>query len=183
MTCPIAPPPSQTSQEAALVALIPGLTRAAQALTGSRSEAEDLVQEALLQVWIRQRSGAEITALPAYARATLRNSVRRRGRRPSVEPLEETDWASPTAATGERRLAFSQVLEAIAALPDAQQTVLRAVVLEGQTPEAVAQQLNIPTGTVLSRLARARMRLRRDCALTEGAASTSLLPLEDRCGC
>lgn len=169
-------PPPTDAREAALVALIPGLTRAARALTGSRAEAEDLVQEALLQVWTRQRAGAEITALPAYARATLRNGLRRRGRQPASEPLEETDWASATADTGERRVAFAEVMEAIAALPEDQRRVLMEVVIEGRTPEEVARRAGIPPGTVLSRLARARARLRKRCALGAGTSAQTLLP-------
>lgn len=174
MTQASTPPPATT--EAALVALIPGLTRAARALVPSRSDAEDLVQEALLQVWSQQRAGAEIDALPAYARATLRNATRRRGRLPATDALIETDWINETAETGPRRVAFADVMQAIATLPPEQRGALTAVVIEGQDPAEVAASLGVAQGTVLSRLARARAKLRMLCELSDGAEASSLLP-------
>ncbi|MEM1078496.1 MAG: RNA polymerase sigma factor [Pseudomonadota bacterium] len=174
MTQLATPPPATT--EAALVALIPGLTRAARALVPSQSDAEDLVQEALLQVWSQQSAGAEIEALPAYARATLRNATRRRGRLPATDALVETDWVHETAETGPRRVAFADVMQAIAGLSSEQRAVLTAVVIEGQDPQDVARSLGVARGTVLSRLARARAKLRALCELSDGAEASSLLP-------
>lgn len=170
---------STTSPEDALVALIPELTRAARALTRSRSDAEDLVQEALLQVWARQRAGARITTLPAYARTTLRNGLRRAGRRAPSEPFVEGDMASTTAETGPRRVAFGEVLTAISALPRDQRDALIAVVIDGETPTEVSKRLGVAPGTVLSRLARARARLRQRLSLPEGVQAASLLPGTD----
>lgn len=173
---------STPDPEDALVALIPGLTRAARALTRSRSDAEDLVQEALLQVWARQRAGARITTLPAYARTTLRNGLRREGRRAQSarsEPLIEGDMASTTAETGPRRVAFGEVMTAIAALPRDQRDALVAVVIDGESPAEVGQRLGVASGTILSRLARARARLRKRLCLPDGAQAASLLPGPD----
>lgn len=163
----------------ALVALIPSLRRAARRLTASPADAEDLVQDALLQIWARQRDGADIAALPAYARATLRNRARRGQRRPAMGPLDEELLAAPNGDAGLRRIAVSEVLNAIDALPAPQREVLTRVVLKGHTPEQVARDLGLARGTVLSRLARARQKLRMTCGLSHGFDASSLLVAQD----
>lgn len=162
-----------TSAEAALVALIPQLTRRARHLTRSRSDAEDLVQEALLQVWARQRTGPEIDTLPAYAMTTLRHATHRRARQDArVEALEH-EPESP-GDDGPRRVLFADVLRAIAGLPEPQRRLVLALLTRDVSYAELARSESLPLGTVMSRLARARARLRRDCGLEDGAPVASL---------
>ena len=69
-------------------------------------------------------------------------------------------------------------MDEIDALPTDQRTVLVAMVIAGHRTDEVAERLNIAQGTVLSRLARARARLRTACALGKHSDAISLLPEE-----
>ena len=160
------------AREAALVALIPRLTRAARQITRSAGEAEDLVQEALLQVWARQRAGAKIDALPAYAMTTLRNQCRHHTARQVELPLDIEPPGPP--AEGPRRIALSRVLSEIADLPDDQRRLIVRVLTEDLTYAELARSEGLPEGTVTSRLGRARARLRRRVGLETRAPVASL---------
>lgn len=141
-----------------LIPLIPSLMRRARRMTRSRSEAEDVVQDTLLNLCQRMRDGAEIEDLPAYAMRTLSNGARRSWQRRQTEELE--DDVATTAPDALLRLDCADTLSAIETLPDAQRDLM-ALLIEGETsPAAIAKRTGLPLGTVMSRLARARARLR-----------------------
>jgi len=150
------------AQAHSLIPLIPKLMRRARRLTRSRAEAEDLVQDTLLRVCQRLRDGtdtrSEIEDLPAYAMRTLTNGARRGWARPQTEELEE-DMAV-TLPVAHLRLDCADALAAIERLPAPQRNLMR-LVIEGETsPASIAERTGVPLGTVMSRLARARARLR-----------------------
>jgi RNA polymerase sigma-70 factor (ECF subfamily) len=141
------------------------LYRAAWALCGSREDAEDLVQETCVRVLAKTRVIAtDADALP-YLLTVLRNtfisSIRSGQRRPRTAPLEdfEARLASPTSASAGTILAAREVFAAIAALPDDQRDVLAAVDVAGLSYAEAAKALDVPTGTVMSRLYRGRERV------------------------
>ena len=146
------------TQAKALVPLIPGLMRRARRLTRSRDEAEDLVQETLLCVCQRLRENAGIEDLPAYTMRTLSNRARRHWRKTPTEELEDhMAIADPDAMV---RLHCADTLNAVGRLPE-QQRALMVHIIRGETsPARIAQTTGLPLGTVMSRLARARARLR-----------------------
>lgn len=149
------PKPSAPSR---LVPLIPILNRRARRLSRSPSEAEDLVQDTLLSLCQRLEDGTTIDDLPSYAMRTLSNRARRIWRQSPTEELEENHaLTQPDALI---RLDCADTLAAIAALPSPQRHLMNLVV-EGETsPRALAQATGLPLGTVMSRLARARAKLR-----------------------
>lgn len=151
-------PNDKTPTPAALVPLIPGLMRRARRLSGSRSEAEDIVQDTLLRLCQRLRDGSQIDDLPAYAMRTLTNGARRTWKTRPTEELED-DMAT-TEPEAHIRLDCADTLAAIAALPEPQRALM-AYLIEGETsPASIAARTGLPLGTVMSRLARARARLR-----------------------
>ncbi len=87
------------------------------------------------------------------------NAVRRIVRGPGFVDIEQAQSAS-TPADQIDRIALGEVLGRLYALPEAQRAVVLLVALEGMTYDEVAKVLNIPVGTVMSRLSRARERLR-----------------------
>ncbi|MEM6941094.1 MAG: RNA polymerase sigma factor [Pseudomonadota bacterium] len=144
--------------------LLPKLERRAQRLLGNTSEAEDLAQEAALRLWQQLQRAETIAAPERYAMVMLHNLARRRwrARRESEELTEDMIETAPLAPV---RLAWRACEDAIAGLPPEQAAVL-SLVLQGETsPRALAKRLNIPEGTVMSRLSRARSNLRRTLGL------------------
>ena len=141
------------------------LYRAAWALCGSREDAEDLVQETYTRVLSKRRViGSHADTLP-YLLAVLRNtyvsSLRTRGRRPQTAPLEDSEarLAAPAAATPSAAVEAREVFAAIAALPDDQRDALAAVDVAGLSYAEAAETLEVPVGTVMSRLFRGRNRV------------------------
>jgi RNA polymerase sigma-70 factor (ECF subfamily) len=147
-----------------LPAHIDALTRAARAMTGSREDADDLVQDTLVRVLARDRA-IEADAAGAYLHQALRNqyvsSLRQRDRRPRTAPLESDDFrlVAPSGREPSSVVATREVIGAIAALPTDQRNVVASVDLAGYGYKETAATLRIPLGTVMSRLHRGRARL------------------------
>ena len=159
----------------ALCRLMPQMARLAQHLTGNRDQAQDLCQEVLLKLWVRLQEEHEIEDLRAYAMAAIRNQYRQwlRDQSPAVAELDEAD--EPTAPGVFATLAVHELERAIAALPDPQARLMR-LVAEGETsPLSLAEITGLPLGTVMSRLARARARLRLKVGLGRNAPTADLL--------
>ena len=141
------------------------LFRAAWALCGSREDAEDLVQETYARVLSKRRMIRSREDTLPYLLTVLRNtyisSLRTRQRRPRTAPLEDSEdrLAAPASATPLSVLAAREVFAAIAALPDDQRDVLAAVDVAGLSYQEAADALDVPLGTVMSRLYRGRNRV------------------------
>ncbi|WP_299671104.1 RNA polymerase sigma factor [uncultured Roseobacter sp.] len=156
-----------------LDALLPRLAARARRLSDSACDADDLAQETALKLWAALRKGVEVEDIDRYAMTILRNLARQRWRsdRPT-DPLEEESAAVPPTAPA--RMACADLAAAIERLPDAQADLMR-LVMEGETsPATLAVLTNVPPGTVMSRLARARARLRTEMGL-EGKSDVSEL--------
>jgi RNA polymerase sigma factor (sigma-70 family) len=162
-----------TTPPSGLVPLLPAMTRLARRLTQTREAADDLVQDASLNIWAALSKGQAIHDMRPYAMATVRNLARSTARqaRDLVEMTDETVQVSPDAP---RHLACAETRRAIARLPKPQARLL-TLVAEGEvSPAMLAQYTGCPVGTVMSRLARARVRLRRDMGLGPDMSVTEL---------
>ena len=154
----------QTLLPHTLPAHLDALTRAARALTGSREDADDLVQDTLVRVLARDRA-IEADSAGAYLHQALRNqyvsTLRRRDRRPRTAPLEAEDFrlVAPVGREPSSIVATREVIGAIASLPTDQRNVVAAVDVAGYGYKETADSLRIPLGTVMSRLYRGRARL------------------------
>jgi RNA polymerase sigma-70 factor, ECF subfamily len=143
---------------------LPSLLRAARAMTGTREDAEDLVQDMLVRVLARDRRIAA-DAAAAYLHQSLRNthvsSLRAKDRRPRTAPLDDEDFrlVAPSGGEPSAVVARREVIGAIASLPDDQRKVVAAVDVAGFGYKEAAARLRIPLGTVMSRLYRGRARL------------------------
>ncbi|HSB48562.1 MAG TPA: RNA polymerase sigma factor [Burkholderiales bacterium] len=141
---------------------IPRLRRYARALTGDRAAADDLVQDTLERALSRfhlWRRGSDLRAwLFTIMHNIFVNQARSRMRyphepfdEPAAERLQyrEPDWSE-----------LRDIGDALAKLPVEQRTVVLLVGLEQFTYDEAARVLDVPIGTVMSRLSRARERLR-----------------------
>jgi RNA polymerase sigma-70 factor (ECF subfamily) len=146
------------------------LYRVALSLTGQPADAEDLVQDTLVRAYraIDRFDGAHPRAwLLTILRHTHLNRVR--VRRPDLlrdgDSVERSlEVSGPSAASAEDVVVgemFEAVVgEALAALPDKHRTVVELVDIQGLSYQEAADVLGVPRGTVMSRLHRARARIR-----------------------
>ena len=147
-----------------LEAEIPRLRRYARALTRDAVYADDLVQDCLARALAKQHLWQTGTDLRAWLFTILHNQhcneVRRRVPEGSSVQL---DQAPPTSveSNGLAALELRDLERAINRLPEYQRTVVLLIGLEGMRYDWVAEILNVPVGTVRSRLARGRAKLRR----------------------
>lgn len=161
-----------THDAQALMRLLPDLQKLARILAPDRDSADDLMQDAFLQVWRQIDRGAPIGALRPYLMTTLRNAHRRRGR--MEMPLDQApQLTEPGSALP--RIACAEVLAAIDRLPADQAALMHAWMRGADSYADLAKQMNLPVGTVTSRLARARARLRAEFDLPDGAAVGTLV--------
>lgn len=148
---------------AEIVPLIPRLRRYARALTGGRESADDLVQDSLERALRKShlwRRGSDLRAwLFTIMHNVFLNQVRARA--PICEELDAAESVHATARGPQDLAAVLDLETALRRLPEEQRAVLLLVGLEEMTYEETANVLNLPIGTVMSRLSRARERLRR----------------------
>jgi RNA polymerase sigma factor (sigma-70 family) len=149
-----------------IIDLLPNLKRRARRLSANATDAEDLVQDTLLRVLAKQHQGAKIDDLPAYTMRTMHNQARMLWRKhPAPEELNDDDASTPPVAMD--RLICADTLRAIEDLPD-KQAILMKMVCEGHTsPKVLAKRTGWPVGTVMSRLSRARARLKQMLGATD----------------
>ncbi len=144
-----------------IVELIPRLRRYARALAGDRIAADDLVQDTLERAWSKFHLYRRGTDLRAWLFTVMHNVYvnQLRALRPAA-PLDEEmpELAQPARETD--TLVLRDLDVAIRRLPPDQREVLLLVALEEMSYEEAAGTLGIPIGTVMSRLARAREKLR-----------------------
>lgn len=149
-----------------LLGLLPRLGRFARGLTGSTEDANDLVQTACQRALEREHQWMPGTRLDSWMFRIVRTVWidELRGRkvrqgRGVVDAEEEIVVDGPRMI--ESRLTLDTVRRAVAKLPEAQREVLLLVCVEGLSYRETAETLGLPMGTVMSRLARARLTIAR----------------------
>lgn len=139
-------------------AAIPALRRYARALTRDTDIADDIVQDTLVRALRSEHlfHGGDVRAWLYTILTNLnRNRLRSISRRPTLTPIKDGDAALTGPDTGSRDIA-----RALDELAEEQRTALLLVVLEGLTYREVAEVQGVPIGTVMSRLARARLQIK-----------------------
>ncbi|MEM7505879.1 MAG: sigma-70 family RNA polymerase sigma factor [Pseudomonadota bacterium] len=145
---------------------MPRLWRYALVMTGNRAEAQDLAQATALRALERVEQFRPGTRLDAWCFTILgsiwRNELRARKVRLGTGHIavEDVGLADPTPGV-EVNILARQVLSHMASLPEAQRQTLYLVYVEGFSYAEAAAQLDIPIGTVMSRLANGRKRLKQ----------------------
>ncbi len=140
-------------------ATIPALRRYARALTRDADIADDLVQDTLVRALRSEHlfHGGDVRSWLYTILTNLnRNRLRSLARRPSLSPIEDND--APDLAGPEA--GGRDIERALATLVDDQRNALLLVVLEGLSYREVAEVQGVPIGTVMSRLARARVQIK-----------------------
>lgn len=168
-----------TDGTAALVAHIPGLRRYARALTGDAWLADDLVQDTLERACDKWRLWTAGTDLRAWLFTLMHNLFANQARRapPQRTPVDIDELADQLPAPDAAPEGRIDLQRCLLQLPDEQRAVLLLVALEDLSYDEVARILGVPAGTVMSRLSRARSRLRH---LMEGASPADAAPAPAR---
>lgn len=140
-------------------ATVPALRRYARALTRDADVADDLVQDTLVRALRSEHlfHGGEVRCWLYTILTNLnRNRLRSLARRPTLLPLEDNDTTDLTGPEAGGR----DIERALGTLVEDQRSALLLVVLEGLTYREVAEVQGVPIGTVMSRLARARVQIK-----------------------
>ncbi len=158
------------------------LRRYALSLTRDPTEAEDLVQDTLLRAIERQAQHDRSASLRGWLMAILHNRFLDRARSLRTREAGQAEFGRSiepfVAGSQEGHVRLADLRRAFAQLPDEQRAVLHLVCVEGLTYDKAAALLSIPVGTLVSRLSRARARLRE---LEEGR-SDNVVRLRTRGG-
>jgi RNA polymerase sigma-70 factor (ECF subfamily) len=144
--------------------MLPRLWSFALRITGDRHDAEDLVQRACVRALERphqlQSDTSPLSWMFSIVHSTWINELRARG----VRSRSSAEWddglletvADPAARTPESNVMNAQIVSAVERLPETQRVVMLLVAVEGLSYKEAAEVLDVPIGTIMSRLARAR---------------------------
>ncbi|MDE2249831.1 MAG: sigma-70 family RNA polymerase sigma factor [Gammaproteobacteria bacterium] len=148
-----------------LVALLPRLRRVARGYTRNVADADDLVQLAIERALLRWQQWQRGTRLDCWMFGILRNAWfdELRARRRHAEVLLEDEQAGTQVAGGDggQPLQALAVEAALLELPEEQRMAVLLVLVEGLSYKEAAAALDVPIGTLTSRLARGREALAR----------------------
>lgn len=146
--------------------LIPAMRRFARGLTGREDVADDLVQDALAKAISNFDRFEEGTNLKAWLFRIVRNAhidevrkIKRRGVHLDVDDSEAVQLSAPGSQFSAVEL--TEFRRAFAKMSEQDKEVLLLIGMEGHTYEEVSEMVDVPVGTVKSRLSRARDRLRQ----------------------
>lgn len=143
---------------------VSALRRYALVLCRDAAEAEDLAQEALLRGHEKRRGFRPGGDLKTWLFSILRNAFLDRRRSRAAEMRREAAWAAlaPEALESpqEAALRLAQVRAGFLALPEEQREALSLVAIEGLSYAEAAKVAEVPLGTLMSRVSRARAQLR-----------------------
>ncbi len=147
-----------------LIALLPRLRRFALSLARNAADADDLVQEACVKAMDNAARWDPAQGLDRWMFRILRNQwiseVRKRQVRTGTGQVDAGDSDElRTEVTGESHAAAGRITAHVSALPADLSSVLLLVTVEGYSYREAAEMLEIPIGTVMSRIHRARQLL------------------------
>jgi RNA polymerase sigma-70 factor (ECF subfamily) len=161
-----------------LVVLLPRLRRFARGLTGRVAEADDLVQAACERALARAHQFQEGTRFDSWMFRIVQtiwiDQLRARDvRKETADVAEERLGSDAPVRRIEARLALEEVRGAIQLLPADQRTTLMLVTVEGLSYKEAAVVAGVPVGTIMSRLARARVALQQHLDAGKGVARSA----------
>jgi RNA polymerase sigma factor (sigma-70 family) len=155
--------PSPASRSRGRTPLFPiPLRRYARALMGNSSAADDLVQDTLERAWKKLSLWRSDCSMRAWLFGIMHNLHidQRRRHKSNIVPIDDNHFSIPTRSTQYDNLEVDDLTIALQQLSQEHREVLLLVTLEDMSYGEIAVTLGIPTGTVMSRLARAREKLR-----------------------
>lgn len=145
-----------------IVALLPRLRRFARSLSRNQHDADDLVQAAVERAWRNLDQLAPGASLHSWMFGIMKNAwidnLRAAKRRGEVA-LPEDSGDHPAVNSGDMNASLWSVSEAMTKLPEEQRLAVALVLVEGMSYKEASELLEVPMGTLTSRLARGRAAL------------------------
>ncbi|MDP3740441.1 MAG: RNA polymerase sigma factor [Hyphomonadaceae bacterium] len=159
--------PDEVRFRSELAALLPRLRRFAMVLTGAPAEADDLTQSALERALVRQRQFTPGTRLDSWVFRIAQNLwIDQLRSRKSRGPHADLDAAAAETGQKDEDMADRMdIARTISSLPEDQRAVVGLILVEGWSYQEAAAMLETPVGTVMSRLFRARERIKAALAV------------------
>lgn len=150
-------------REKELLAILPNLRRFALSLTGNMADADDLLQSTVERLLMRGLPD-DVELLPWSLKVSRNLWIDEvRSRKVRQDARDKPEVIGEQVLEGERQvmgeIGLAEVQEVLGRLPEEQRAVLELVAVEGYAYREAAELLEIPIGTVMSRLARARSAL------------------------
>ena len=140
---------------------------------GNEADAEDAVQDIFIAIWSSAGRydpaiASEATFISTIARRRLIDRIRRNGRRPATDSLDDDD-ATPiqpaVAARLEESAEVARVERVLREMPDQHRSILSMSLYEGYSHSEIADHLDLPLGTVKTRVRRGLIRIREQLQL------------------
>ncbi|CDG82467.1 RNA polymerase sigma factor, sigma-70 family protein [Janthinobacterium agaricidamnosum NBRC 102515 = DSM 9628] len=161
--------------------MLPRLWRFSLRLSRNIADAEDLVQRTCVRALERRAQWHSGTSLISWlyciAHSVWLNEIRARRLRQHGQLDFSEDWSEQLVDSKspdpQSLIFFRQVIQEVERLPEAQRTVMLLVAVEGLTYQETAEVLQIPVGTVMSRLARARQSIGEHFTLMDGTQAAA----------
>ena len=143
-----------------LINELPRMRRFAYSLTGNKSDADDLVQS-LVEKLLRKGIKKDIPEIPWFLKVCKNLWIDETRANQSRRKLAESTAQEPITVNeaGPENDQMAQILKAMEQLNDEQRQLVGLVIVEGFSYAEAARTLDIPVGTVMSRVARARAKL------------------------
>ena len=168
-----------------IVALLPRLRRFAYALTRDMDRGDDLVQETCLRALAKLDQWQPGTRLDSWLYRIAQNawfdrnrSAKVRGENIEIDTVQELAGEDGRVVM-ESRLTLSVVAEAMDRLPPDQRVLIDLVCVDGMSYKDAAETLDVPIGTVMSRLARARSALHQATSAVKTGKSRKVVTSRD----
>lgn len=171
-------PDSQARQAVCdeIITLLPRLRRFARSLTRDAADADDLLQLTVERALVKQEQWTPGTRLDSWMYRIMKNiwidEIRARTRRTEVfAPEAAGEHVGAEDPHFEKRLRAMSVEQAMDTLPNEQRLAISLVLVEGLSYREAAAVMDVPMGTLTSRLARGRAALEARLNPQEGSAS------------
>jgi len=175
---------AQSEFAGALIAQLPALRRYATALSGSIVNGDDLVQDCIERALKQSDRLRDRQKLGGWLRSILHNlyidELRRKRSRGIEEDITELADNFAISVPPSDSALFHEFTAAMATLSAEHREILLLVGLDGMNYREIAEALHIPIGTVMSRLARARERLRNALENGTGREVANIASLAER---
>ena len=156
---------ARTLDRQRLIGHIPDLRRYARSLTFNPDDADELLQDCLERALSRLHLLRHDSNIRSWAFTVMHNVhcnwLRRTKRRPAHERLDEALLAGRIEADHHASAELTAAISMLRQLSDQQREIITLIAIKGASYKETAERLDIPMGTVMSRLGRARQRLRK----------------------
>jgi len=140
---------------------------------GMDADAEDAVQEVLIELWSNAHrfnpdAGSEVTFVSTISRRRLIDRLRKKGRAPGISDIDDTpESALSEKAAGDDFAEASKVVDVLENMDEEHSQILSLSVYEGYSHSEIAEQLDMPLGTVKTKVRRGLIHIREQLGITD----------------